>query len=33
MESRKESVAEEVLLDGVGRGPRGRPRKSWRDPF
>ena len=34
VENRKASVAEKVLTgEGVGKGPRGRPRKRWRDPF
>ena len=33
-ESRKGSVVEKVLKGkGVGKRPRGRPRKRWRDPF
>ena len=34
VESRKGSVVEKVLTGkGVEKGPRGRPRKRWRDPF
>ena len=34
VESRKGSVVEKVLTgEGVGKRPRGRPRKRWRDPF
>ena len=34
VESRKGSVVEKVLMgEGVGKRPRGRPRKRWRDPF
>ena len=34
VESRKGSVVEKVLTGkGVGKRPRGRPRKRWRDPF
>ena len=34
VESRKGSVVEKVLTgEGVGKRPRGWPRKRWRDPF
>ena len=34
VESRMGSVVEKVLTgEGVGKRPRGRPRKRWRDPF
>ena len=34
VESRKRSVVEKVLMgEGVGKRPRGRSRKRWRDPF
>ena len=34
VESRKGSVVEKVLTgEGIGKRPRGRPRKRWRDPF
>ena len=34
VESRKGSVVVKVLTgEGVGKRPRGRPRKRWRDPF
>ena len=34
VESRKGSVVEKVLTgEGVGKRPRGRPRKRWRDLF
>ena len=33
VESRKGSVVAKVLAgEGVGKRPRGRPRKRWRDP-
>ena len=34
VECRKGSVVEKVLTgEGVGKRPRGRPKKRWRDPF
>ena len=34
VESKKGSVVEKVLTgEGVGKRPRGRPRKRWGDPF
>ena len=34
VERRKESVVKKVLTgEGIGKRPRGRPRKRWRDPF
>ena len=34
VECKKGSVVEKVMTgEGVGRRPRGRPRKRWRDPF
>ena len=34
VERRKGSVVEKVLTgEGVGKRPRGRPWKRWRDPF